>query len=238
MKKINLFAALTTACIMFVSCGNSPKNEAEVSVTPVEGTEYAISSTTISGKTTFGIQKQGKQIVEDTFVEMSYNNGMFVGKSVDSLFGSDYVSNDLINPETGKTVINGDTIKYVDGYFEATSNNGGDPRYSLYFPETKKSFSALAAGYVLSDDILISKVYQGWGAITTANDTLLVPDNRKLVLLKTPKANYFLYQDEGRWAKVNAKKHEGTYLSSAELNRLKKLPGWSDTKDAFVITQK
>ena len=237
MKKFNLFAAIA-ACIVFVSsCGNSSKKEEQVVSTPVKGTEYAITSTKVEGKVKYGISKNNQQVVDNKFIAMSYNNGMFVGKFYEKLGRSEISSDDLIDPETGKTVIQGESVQFKDGYFVATSGAEGNHRYSLYFPDTKKSFNALAEGYVLKDNILISKVYDGWGAITTANDTLLVPDNRKLALLETAKGNYFLYYDEGRWVKINAKR-EGDYVSAAELKQLKKLSGWSDTKEAFVVSTK
>lgn len=237
MKKFNLFAAIA-ACVVFVSsCGNSSKKDAQVVSTPVKGTEYVITSAKVDGVVKYGISKNNKQIVENKFIAMSYNNGMFVGKFYEKMGWSEISSDDLIDPETGKTVIQGESIQFKDGHFVAVSGAEGNHRYSLYFPDTKKSFNALAEGYVLKNNILISKVYEGWGAITTANDTLLVPDNRKLALLETAKGNYFLYNDDGRWVKIDANR-KGDYVSNAELKQLKKLSGWSDTKEAFAISTK
>lgn len=211
MKKLLFFTAYVAVVLVFASCGNSktsaPKEEEKSPYTKVTSVE--------------GVP------------------GYSIADYEESLAGVVSKGQVLLNAEKDE-VMRSSTITYdkAGEYFIGTQSE----RTSLYFPKNKVGFYAMS-DYVLADGIILIKSYVDeyaetfWGAYSTQkNDTILKPENKKLVLLQSSAKEYsfLIPYENGNWLKVEKSGKGIAEVTPAQARRLK---GWQKDKEAFLIKQ-
>lgn len=231
MKKISFAAFMVVAALFAASCGKTSGNGSSVEEMEIEKTGYAITKMISGDNVSYGVKKGHVQVIENSYAGIVYDHGFFVADFVAQLSGVDISGKRLLKPDDGKMVLSGDSIFYhPEGYFISQSLDKSD----LYFPETDISFFALN-DYVVSDNIVLSKGFEDWGAYTIANDTILGPYYKQIVLLKEKKSTGYLIVQDGVWLRLNAQGEAISQVSPAELRKLKRHREWRNDTPAFVL---
>ncbi len=231
MKKIAYAAFMAVAVLFTASCGKTSENRSSVEETAVQGTSYKITKEVSGDKARYGVKEGDVQVIGNLYENIVYEHDFFIADYVNSLGGLDISGKVLLDPKSGKNLMTGETITYCqDGYFIGRMGE----RVDLYFPSTRVGFYALN-DYVVSDNIVLAKGYQEWGAYTTFNDTILGPYYKQIVLLEKGKEIQYLVPEDGVWLRLNAQGEAISQVSSVELKKLKKQQGWQDENKAFVL---
>lgn len=229
MKKLMSFVAFAATVFVFTSC-NSVKEKAASVESPVAGTDYVIYQ---DDGGLFGVKKNGVELIHARYDKISYENNMFIGDYSFKEFGSVIKGKTLIDPATSKEVLSSDSIMYSpEGYFYADVNAG---QQGIYLPKTKTTFAAML-DFVLDEEIILVKRSNGWAAYSTKNDTIIAPDKefQKMALVKAKKQ--ILLQVDGNWWLVEGSKGlPGKFVGVADLKKFKKMKGWNDKTEAFVL---
>ena len=228
MKKFNVLVAFAATVFVLTSC-NSAKEKAASVESPVAGTDYVI----YQENEYFGVKKNGTEIIPARYDKISYENNMFIGDYSFNEFGSVIKGKTLVDPTTSKEVLSSDSIMYSpEGYFYAEVNDG---QQGIYLPKTKTTFSAML-DFVLDENIILVKRSNGWAAYSTKNDTIIAPDKefQKMALVKAKKQ--ILLQVDGNWWLVeDSKGLPGKFVGTADLKKFKKMKGWNDKAEAFIL---
>ncbi|MBQ8464970.1 MAG: hypothetical protein IJ545_03060 [Alphaproteobacteria bacterium] len=221
MKKVfflSIVAAIAVA-MTFSSC--SEKKIVENTEEPLAGTDYIL-VTTPQGAT--GIKKGDAFIIEPKadYKSITAVGGLFLAKTASG--------QSLLDPETGYSKIDADTIVWKSFYFEGKRGEN----FIIYIPAYKAQFAgqdyAVGGSYALS-------TFSGKTTLYKDGQPIIDPtsDFAKMVVLPSGE---LLVQKGKSWFTATVKDKvlvAGKAVSPKELKTFKSKKGWNDSSPVMIL---
>lgn len=230
---LSLVAAMVVVAMTFVGCGNKTSKN-EVQEVPIDGVPCVKLVAADGG---LGLKAGPDILIEPTTDYKSFT--ALAGFIVADFETDGYISTankKLLDPDTGRDLINGDTIVAMDGYFEAVHQAGGETVFSLYIPATKKSFAATE--YAVVKDRVITKFYGKITLFDSNRNELFSPtdDYKKVALL--PDGSLLVW-DGNIWGTGKITKDKliepGKALTARDLKKYQAMTGWNNNTSVMIL---
>ena len=222
MKKfffLSIVAFGMIAAMTFVSC--SGKKAAQNTEEPIVGTDYVVVTTPTGAK---GIKKGDAILVTptNTYKDITVDNGMFLAKTGDGY--------SLLDPETGYSVVDADTIVWKSFYFEGQK---GENKL-VYIPANKTRFAAQA--YAVKGAYAIA-TFNGKITIWKDGEQLIEPtaDFSKMAILPDGK---ILVLKGKAWGTATVKSKAlvpGKTVTPKDLKKFKANKGWDEKSPVMIL---